>query len=107
MTWHKVVVVGGVVVPERTRDLQRETRQPVGHAFEGGLWRIAREALFTLQAELKRPATAAGSADGSTEYLLRSHGTICSDVASADSLAAVGEDKCLKPGSVLIGLQKR
>lgn len=107
MTWHEVVVVGVfIVVPERTRDIQRETRQTVGHALEGGLRRIAREAIFTLRAKLERPATAACSADGSTQHLLRGHGTICSDVTSTDALAAVGEDDCLETGLVSFETEK-
>lgn len=95
MAWSEVGIVV-IVVPHGTRDLQREAREPFGHTFEGRLRRVARKALFTLQAELERPASAAGSADGSAEHLLRSHGTVCSDVASADALLAIGEDEGLR-----------
>lgn len=86
------VVVGGqvVIVDNGSRDLKRETRESLGGPLHGRLRGVGWEGVFTLQTKLERPA-----ATGPTHHLLRSHCTICPDVACADALLAVGEDKGL------------
>lgn len=80
-----------VVIGDRPRDLERKAREPLGHALHGRLRGVGWEGVFTLQTELERPTAA-----GPTHHLLRSHCTICPDMAGADTLLAVGEDEGLQ-----------
>lgn len=88
------LVVGGemgrVIVGERPGDLEWKAREPLGHSLHGRLWGVGWEGVFTLQTELERPTTA-----GPTHHLLRSHCTICSNMAGADALLSVGENEGL------------
>lgn len=89
------VVVGSEVVRvrvgDRPRDLERKARETLGHPLHGRLRGVGWEGVFTLQTELERPTTA-----GPTHHLLRSHCTICPDMAGTHALLAVGEYEGLR-----------
>jgi len=37
MAWSEMSIGDGVVIPDRARNLEGETREPLGHAFESRL----------------------------------------------------------------------
>lgn len=65
---------------DRRGYLQRETRESPGGSLHGRLLRVRGEGVFTLQTELERPATT-----GPTHHLLRSHCTVCPNMARAEA----------------------